>query len=70
MKKFEFKATIGKETFRPKGFYYQGKNHIILVGDADKDHTIRRKERIQDVIMEISVNTGDSLYNTKDVNQI
>lgn len=45
---YSFIARIGKEVLKPKGFYYQGK-HIILVGDAEKGHTIRRKELISEV---------------------
>lgn len=51
--KYKFQAKIGKETFYPKGFYYQGK-YIILVGDLVKNHTIRRKEKIEDVEIEIT----------------
>ena len=47
-KKYRFIATIGDKTYFPKGFYYQ-KNHVILVGDIVHNHTIRRKERIEDV---------------------
>lgn len=50
--KYRFMATIGEETVFPKGFYYQ-KNHIILVGDIVHNHTIRRKERIEDVDISI-----------------
>jgi hypothetical protein len=32
-----------KEIRSVKGFYYQGKNHIVLVGDENKNHTIREK---------------------------
>lgn len=48
MKQYKFTAKIGKEVFHPKGFYYQ-KKYIILVGDVDRDHTMRRKELIEDV---------------------
>lgn len=48
MKKYKFTAIIGAEKYHPKGFYYQ-KKYVILVGDVDEDHTIRRKEKIEDV---------------------
>lgn len=47
--KIRFKAVIGDEVFYPKGFYYQGKKHIVLVGDIVSGHTLRRKELIEDV---------------------
>ncbi len=53
MKKYKFKATINSEILYPKGFYYQGK-FIILVGCEIRNHTIRRKERIENVNIEIS----------------
>lgn len=52
--RYEFIATINKKQYFPKGFYYQGK-YIILVGDIESGHTIRRKEKIEDV--EIQINT-------------
>lgn len=52
MKIYKFKAKIGNGIIEPKGFYYQGK-YIILVGDVVKNHTIRRKELIKDVEIEI-----------------
>jgi hypothetical protein len=52
MKRYEFIATINGEKLYPKGFYYQGK-FIILVGCTKKNHTIRRKERVEDVKIEI-----------------
>lgn len=48
MRKYSFKAVINKREFFPKGFYYQGK-FIILVGCEKENHTIRRKEKIEDV---------------------
>ncbi len=48
MKKYKFKAVIGDKELFPKGFYYQGK-HIVLVGCEILNHTIRRKEKIEDV---------------------
>lgn len=48
MKKYSFKAIIDGKEFFPKGFYYQGK-FIILVGCEKSNHTIRRKEKIEDV---------------------
>ena len=48
MRKYKFEAKINGETFYPKGFYYQGK-YIILVGCEIQNHTVRRKERIEDV---------------------
>lgn len=48
MKKYKFKAIINGVNLFPKGFYYQGK-HVILVGCEIKNHTIRRKEKIEDV---------------------
>jgi hypothetical protein len=54
---YKFTVTIGPETYHPKGFYYQGK-YIILVGDVDKNHTIRRKERIEDVEIKIKKSTA------------
>ena len=53
MKKYKFIAKIGTETLYPKGFYYQGK-FIILVGCEIRNHTVRRKERIENVNIEIS----------------
>ena len=55
MKKYKFKATINGKEFFPKGFYYQGK-YIILVGDEVLDHTIRRKEKIEDVEIIVTEN--------------
>lgn len=55
VKTYSFIAKIGKTIIKPKGFYYQGKN-IILVGDVDKNHTIRRKEKISDVEITIIEN--------------
>ena len=52
MIKYKFKVTIGNEIIYPKGFYYQGK-YVIIVGDVLKEHTIRRKELIEDVKIEI-----------------
>lgn len=52
-RKYKFKAIINDVTLCPKGFYYQGK-HIILVGDEKLDHTIRRKEKIEDVFIEVT----------------
>jgi hypothetical protein len=52
MKKYSFKAVIGGNEFFPKGFYYQGK-FIILVGCEKSNHTIRRKEKITDVQIEV-----------------
>ncbi len=52
MKKYKFIAKIGTETLYPKGFYYQGK-FIILVGCEIRNHTVRRKERIETVNIEI-----------------
>ncbi|MEA3295879.1 MAG: hypothetical protein U9Q27_01920 [Patescibacteria group bacterium] len=46
---YEFIATIGNEIIKPKGFYYQKNKYVILVGDTEKGHTIRRKELIEDV---------------------
>lgn len=54
MKKYEFEAKIGDEILYPKGFYYQGKKHIVLVGCVLRDHTMRRKELIEDVNIKIS----------------
>lgn len=58
MEKIEFKIIIGKEILYPKGFYYQG-NNIIIVGCNIKNHTIRRKEKISDVIIEILNNKNE-----------
>jgi hypothetical protein len=52
MKKYSFKAVIGGNEFFPKGFYYQGK-FIILVGCEKSNHTIKRKEKITDVQIEV-----------------
>ena len=49
MKVYKFEADINGEKIYPKGVYYQGKKYIILVGCTVKDHTIRRKELIEDV---------------------
>lgn len=47
---YKFTARVcGGEPFHPKGFYYQGKKYIVLVGDEDEGHTIRRKELVEDV---------------------
>lgn len=46
---------IGNEVIFPKGFYYQNK-HIILVGNSITGDTIRRKEKISDVEIEIYKN--------------
>ena len=48
MRKYKFKAIIDNVEYYPKGFYYQ-RNNIILVGCEIKNHTIRRRERIEDV---------------------
>lgn len=50
--RYEFRATVEGTTYRPKGFYYQGK-FVILVGDEDAGHTIRRKEYAHDVEIEV-----------------
>lgn len=50
---FKFTAIIGKEKLYPKGFYYQGK-YVILVGCTIKNHTIRRKEPIENVFINIT----------------
>lgn len=50
--KYKFEAIIGTKTLYPKGFYYQNK-HIILVGCTLQNHTIRRKELIEDVEIKI-----------------
>lgn len=53
MKRYTFTAKVKDEKpFHPKGFYYQ-KNHIILVGDVDAGHTIRRQEHVGDVEIKI-----------------
>jgi hypothetical protein len=52
MKKYRFIATIKGNSFFPKGFYYQGK-YVILVGDIVENHTIRRKEKIEDVEIDV-----------------
>ena len=54
-KKYRFIATIDGKSYFPKGFYYQ-KNHIILVGDIVHNHTIRRKEKIEDVDIVVVIN--------------
>ena len=54
MKTYKFKASINGEIIYPKGFYYQGK-HIILVGCTISNHTIRRKELISDVDIEVTL---------------
>ena len=48
MKIYKFIAIISGKEYYPKGFYYQGK-YIILVGCVKENHTIRRKELIEDV---------------------
>lgn len=53
MKKYKFIAIIDGIEYFPKGFYYQDK-HIILVGCTKENHTIRRKEKIENV--EITIN--------------
>jgi len=52
MKRYKFLANVNGKEVHPKGFYYQGK-HIILVGDTVENHTIRRKEKIEDVEIHI-----------------
>ena len=54
IKKHQFEVTIDGVTYNPKGFYYQGA-YVILVGDVTLGHTIRRKEKIEDV--EIKINS-------------
>lgn len=49
MKRYKFTVTVRGRQFNPKGFYYQGKKYIILVGDEEKNHTIRMKELVTDV---------------------
>ena len=51
--KYTFKATIAGKEYFPKGFYYQGK-FIVLVGCEIQNHTIRRKEKIEDVLMVVT----------------
>jgi hypothetical protein len=48
MTTFNFVAKVGKTTYTPKGFYYQGK-YVILVGCVKEGHTVRRKFDIKDV---------------------
>ena len=48
MTTFNFVAKVGKTTYTPKGFYYQGK-YVILVGCVKEGHTVRRKFEIKDV---------------------
>lgn len=60
MRKYSFKAIINGKEFFPKGFYYHGK-FIILVGCEKSNHTIRRKEKINDV--EIFM-TENNTYNS------
>ena len=55
MIKYSFRALVNGEEIFPKGFYYQGK-HIILVGCTILNHTIRRKEKISDVVIFITEN--------------
>lgn len=55
MKKYSFKAVINGEILYPKGFYYQEK-FIILVGCEKSNHTIRRKEKINNVEIEVIKN--------------
>ena len=52
---YKFIATIKDtdEVLHPKGFYYQGK-HIVLVGCTITNHTIRRKELIENVKIKIN----------------
>ena len=57
-KKYEFIAKINNEEIHPKGFYYQGK-YVILVGDTITGHTIRRKERIEDVDIKVTIIVND-----------
>lgn len=59
MKKiYKFTAKVNDENpYHPKGFYYQGK-YIILVGDVDENHTIRRKELIKNVDIKIKESTA------------
>ena len=52
VKIYKFKAIIDDEIIYPKGIYYQGK-FIILVGCTENGHTIRRKEKIENVKIEI-----------------
>lgn len=50
---YKFIVTIGNEIIKPKGFYCQKNKYVILVGDIEKGHTIRRKELIEDVNIQI-----------------
>jgi hypothetical protein len=52
MKKYKFEAIINGKKYFPKGFYYQGK-YVVLVGCEKENHTIRRKEKIGDVELNI-----------------
>jgi hypothetical protein len=49
MKIHKIKAKIKNKTYYPKGFYYQGEKHIVLVGCTIKNHTIRQKFFINEV---------------------
>ena len=52
--KYRFIATLSDgQIVRPKGFYYQGSKHIVLVGDEDENHTIRQKFLVEDVLIEV-----------------
>jgi hypothetical protein len=52
---YKFKVTFlatGK-VLEPKGFYYQGKKHVVLVGDVKTDSTVRQKVLVSEVKIEI-----------------
>ncbi len=62
MKKYKFKATILKSDdyghkkgtiIYPKGFYYQNKNKIILVGNVLTNDTVRLSFSVENVEIEI-----------------
>lgn len=62
MSRFKIIAVVeskkGSFTHEIKGFYYQGKDDIVLVGDVEKGHTIRRKLKIKEVTLKIDLING------------
>lgn len=60
MKRYKFRVKISKKSDRlpgkeysPKGFYYQGKKDIVLVGDETTGDTTRLKLPVEDVEIEV-----------------
>lgn len=66
MNKYSFRATMIKDdkrtgfkkgkTWNPKGFYYQKKNIVVVVGNIDYEDTIRISLPIELVKIELFLN--------------